>query len=163
MAWCFSTRTSVATVLTTHPCVSRCLRVKMVSHKCYGISDLWQLAYLFKNLLRLVTCHDCVISLRLSDAYVCISKLTDHHWFRQWFVTWPVPSHYLNQCWNIVNYTRKNKLQWNFNRNQYIFVQENAFENAEWKMAAILSWPLYVIFGSPNQVLVDLYNEMIQN
>ena len=28
MAWCFSTRVSVATVLTTHPCVSRCLRVK---------------------------------------------------------------------------------------------------------------------------------------
>ena len=28
MAWCFSTRASVATVLNTHPCVSRCLRVK---------------------------------------------------------------------------------------------------------------------------------------
>ena len=28
MAWCFSTRASVATVLTTHPCVSWCLRVK---------------------------------------------------------------------------------------------------------------------------------------
>ena len=27
MAWCFSTRASVATVLITHPCVSRCLRV----------------------------------------------------------------------------------------------------------------------------------------
>ena len=29
MAWCFSTRASVATVLTMHPCVSRCLRVKI--------------------------------------------------------------------------------------------------------------------------------------
>ena len=29
MAWCFSTRSSVATVLTAHPCVSRCLRVKL--------------------------------------------------------------------------------------------------------------------------------------
>ena len=28
MAWCFSTRASVATMLTTHPCISRCLRVK---------------------------------------------------------------------------------------------------------------------------------------
>ena len=27
MPWCFSTRASVATVLTTHPCVFRCLRV----------------------------------------------------------------------------------------------------------------------------------------
>ena len=33
MVWCFSTRASVATVLTTHPCVSRCLRVKvLISH-----------------------------------------------------------------------------------------------------------------------------------
>ena len=29
MAWCFSTRASVATLLTTHPCVSRCSRVKL--------------------------------------------------------------------------------------------------------------------------------------
>ena len=29
MAWCFSTRASVATALTTHPCVSRCLRVNL--------------------------------------------------------------------------------------------------------------------------------------
>ena len=27
MAWCFSTKASVATVLTMHPCVSWCLRV----------------------------------------------------------------------------------------------------------------------------------------
>ena len=29
MAWCFSTRASVATVLTTYPCISRCLRVNI--------------------------------------------------------------------------------------------------------------------------------------
>ena len=34
MAWCFSTRALVGTVLTTHPCVSRCLRVN-------GICCLW--------------------------------------------------------------------------------------------------------------------------
>ena len=32
-------------------------------------------------------------------------------------------SHYLNHCWNIVNWTR-NKNQWNLNRNSYIFIQE---------------------------------------
>ena len=51
------------------------------------------------------------------------------------------PSHYLNQCWNIVNWTLRNKLQWNPNRNLYIFVQENALENVVWEMAAILSRP----------------------
>ena len=25
------------------------------------------------------------------------------HWFRWWLVTWMVTSHYLNQCWSIVN------------------------------------------------------------
>ena len=48
-----------------------------------------------------------------------------------------MPSHYLNQCRNNVNLTLGNKLQWNLNRNQYIFIQENAFENVVWKMAAI--------------------------
>ena len=52
-----------------------------------------------------------------------------------------MPSHYLNQCWNIVNWTLGNKIQWNLNRNSYIFIQENTFENVVWKMAAILSLP----------------------
>ena len=51
------------------------------------------------------------------------------------------PSHYPNQCWNSVNWALRNKLQWNVNRNSYIFIQENPFENVVWKMAAILSWP----------------------
>ena len=33
-----------------------------------------------------------------------------------------------------------NKLQWNVNRNSYIFIQENPFENVIWKIAVILSW-----------------------
>ena len=39
------------------------------------------------------------------------------------------PSHYRNQCWLIVNWTISNKLQWNFNRNSTIFIEENVFEN----------------------------------
>ena len=80
-----------------------------------------------------------VNSLRPSDA--CLRQWTNHHWFRQWLVAWPAPSRYLNQCWNIVNWTIGNKFQWNMNRNSYIFIQENAFENVVWKMAAILSRP----------------------
>ena len=44
-----------------------------------------------------------------------------------------MPSHYLNQYWNIVNLTLWNKVQWNLNRNSYLFIQENAFENIVWK------------------------------
>ena len=44
---------------------------------------------------------------------------------------------YLNHCWNIVNWTLGNKLQWNFNPNSNIFIQKNAFENVVCEMASI--------------------------
>ena len=55
--------------------------------------------------------------------------------------------HYLNQCWNIVNWTLGNKLQWNLNWNWYIFIQDNAFENVICEMASILSRPQCVNTG----------------
>ena len=57
-----------------------------------------------------------------------------------------MPHHYLNQWWNIVDWTLGNKLQWNLNRNLYICVNENPSENVIWKMRGIchglnvLSW-----------------------
>ena len=62
--------------------------------------------------------------------HICVGNLT---------ITWSAPSHYLNQCWDIVNWTLRNKLQWNFNRYSNIFSQENAFENVVCEMASILS------------------------
>ena len=62
-----------------------------------------------------------------------------------------MPNHYLNQCWNIVNWTLGNKLRWNLNQNLNIMIQENAFENIIWKMAAILSWPQCVNHKSCDQ------------
>ena len=41
--------------------------------------------------------------------------------------------------WNIVNWTLRNKVQWNLNRNSCIFIQENVYENIVCEMAAILS------------------------
>ena len=52
-----------------------------------------------------------------------------------------VPSHYLTQFWIIVNWTLRNKLQWNFNRNSNIFNKKNALENVVCEMASILSRP----------------------
>ena len=45
----------------------------------------------------------------------------------------------MNQYWNIVNWTLRNKRQWNLHQNSYIFFQENAFGNVVGKMAATLS------------------------
>ena len=52
-------------------------------------------------------------SLRPSDAYM--RQQTNHDWFRQWLVAMPAPSHYLYQCWNIVNWTLRKKFRWNRN------------------------------------------------
>ena len=60
-------------------------------------------------------------SLRPSDAYM--RQLTNHHWSRQWLVAWSASSYHLNHCWNIANWPPRNKLQWHFNRNLYIFSQ----------------------------------------
>ena len=79
------------------------------------------------------------------------------------------PSHYLNQCWNIVNLNLRNKLQWNLKRNSYIFIQENTFENAVCEMAAILSRPQCVQqwrlsdtkYTSVNKAIFDFDNGLL--
>ena len=54
---------------------------------------------------------------------------------------WAAPSHYLNQCWIIVNWILRNKRRWNLNWNSNIFIHENALENVVCEMASILSGP----------------------
>ena len=67
-----------------------------------------------------------------------------------------MPSHYLNQCWIIVNWTLRNKLQLNFNWNSYIFIQENALDKVVCKMAAILSQPQWVNLTKSASYLVSV-------
>ena len=61
--------------------------------------------------------------------------------------TWSAPSHYLNQSWNIIYWTFRNKHQWIFDQNSNIFIQENAFENVVCEMAVILPRPQCVNMG----------------
>ena len=70
--------------------------------------------------------------------HICVSEL-DLHWLRWWLVPYFEPSPYLKQCWVIVNWTFRNKLQWNLNQNTKLFFHENACENIVCEMAAILS------------------------
>ena len=71
-------------------------------------------------------------------SHICISE-SGQHWLRYWLVVYSAPSHYLNQCWVIVNWILRNKLQWNFNQNTKLFIHKIAFENIVTEMAAILS------------------------
>ena len=53
-----------------------------------------------------------------SDAY--LRQQNNHLWFRKWLVAWSAPSHYLNHCWIMVNWTLRNKFQGN--RNQSVIL-----------------------------------------
>ena len=44
-------------------------------------------------------------------------------------------------CWNIVNWTLRNKFQWNSIQNSNIFIEENTFCNVICKMLSILCRP----------------------
>ena len=68
-----------------------------------------------------------------------------------------LPSHYLNQCWNIVNWNIGNKLQWNCNPNQYISIQEMHFKmsSAKW-LPPYLSLNVLNGLGMGNNVLWTL-------
>ena len=73
--------------------------------------------------------------------HIDVTKL-GHRWFRWWRrIACSAPSHYLNQCWLIVNWTLRNKYQWHLNRNSNFFIAENQIENVVCKMAAILCLP----------------------
>ena len=76
-------------------------------------------------------------SLRPSDTYMC-------HW-SEWslvhimacclFGTKPLTER-LNQCWLVVNWILRNKLQWKRNQRLRIFIENYAFENFIYKMAS---------------------------
>ena len=78
--------------------------------------------------------------------HICVGE-SGQHWFRKWLGAEKAPSHYLNQCWVIVNWTMRNKIQWNFNRNTKLFFHENTSENIVCEKAAILSRARYVNFS----------------
>ena len=70
--------------------------------------------------------------------HICVSELGEN-WFWEWLVALSAPSHYLNQCWLIINCTLRNKLHWNFNQNTKFSIHENASKYIVCKVAAILS------------------------
>ena len=59
---------------------------------------------------------------------IYLSKLTlYYHWFGQWFVVlWWQVINWTRDCWLIINWILRSKLQLNFNQNT-IFIQENEY------------------------------------
>ena len=54
--------------------------------------------------------------------YIYARQWIESAWFRYWLDAYSAPSHYLKQCWVIVNWTLMNKPQWNFNCLFVLFV-----------------------------------------
>ena len=96
------------------------------------------LFYSYLNIRAMVT------FIMIWSIFYCITEITTPIW---WFhldfciYIWSAPSHYLNQCWNIVNSKLRNKLVLNIKRNSYIFIQENAFKTSSPKWRPFFSWP----------------------
>ena len=63
------------------------------------------------------------------------------------------PSHYLNQCSNIVYRTPRYKLQWNFSQNSCFSIQRNAVENIVCKITAILSMERWVNYSEHKLII----------
>ena len=92
--------------------------------------------------------------------HICASKLniivSDN--------AWPAPSHHLNKWWNIVNWTPRNKLRWNLNRNSHIVIHENAFENIIWKRSEIFPHScVATLRGSRCLMITKLRNDCVMN
>ena len=62
---------------------------------------------------------------------------------RQWLVACSAPSHELNQCWLIVNWTLRNKLQWDLNQNTSFSFMKMALKmsSAKWRPKSFHIWP----------------------
>ena len=63
-------------------------------------------------------------SLRPSEAYMHQKTRPSMFQIMTCWNGWSVPSHCLNQCWNIVHWTLRNKRQWHFNRNSMFSFKE---------------------------------------
>ena len=82
-------------------------------------------------------------------AHICVSELTSIGSDNGLSPGWRQAIIWTNAAWNIVNWTLIDKLQWSFNRNSSIFIQENVFESVVCEMAAMLSRPQCVNNGNP--------------
>ena len=87
--------------------------------------------------------------------HICVSELWHRCFQVMTFIIIIHQSYYLKHCWDIVDWTLGNKLQWNFDWNSYILRQENLSENVVWKMAAILSGPQCVNALRPGDAYIS--------
>ena len=64
-----------------------------------------------------------------------------HHWFRQWLDAWSAQAITWTNAGVLLTGTFRTNIQWDLERNSYIFVKEISLENAVFRTAGITSRP----------------------
>ena len=107
-------------------CTHFCFELCIMGYTTGAWWDLWDwlIAFAFHSFIWLYELIE-------AEWRIYVSKIW-HHWFRYWLVACKAPSHYLNQCWFVVNWNPWDKLKRYSHQNSNIFIQVNAFENAVW-------------------------------
>ena len=72
--------------------------------------------------------------------HICVSE-SGQYWLRWWLVAYSAPSHHKNQCWVIVNWTLRNKFQWNV-----LKIQNFPFMNMHLKISSV-TWRPFCLGG----------------
>ena len=101
------------------------------------------------------------------EPHTCVSE-SSQHWFRYWLVAYSAPSHYLNQCWVIVNWTLREQSSVKLQPKCKLFIDENASENIVCEKAAILSREIWANWTSNNLrnvpcVMIGFFRAYIQD
>ena len=69
--------------------------------------------------------------------HLCVNEL-GQHWFGYLLAVYSAPSHYLKQWWVIVNWTPRDKLQWNFNQSTNFSCTKMPL-----KLSSAKRWPMW--------------------
>ena len=96
------------------------LAYSYLEHHVSNFLIIFQINLFQENVFENIVCkmltispsHRCVINWSPLVPHICVSEL-GQHWSRHWLVACSVHSHFLDQCCRIVNWTPRNKLQWN--------------------------------------------------
>ena len=99
-----------------YACTNRNICMRVRTHAHYGRRKSWY--HIYPTRWRKLT-HLPLVT------HICVSEW-GQHLFRQGLVAYAAPSHYLNECWVIVNWNPRKQYQWNFNQNTKLFIPEIA-------------------------------------
>ena len=99
-----------------------------------SVLDRWSL-YWYMALCLWLPCEGFLTHLPILP-HIWVSE-SGQHWFRWWLVAYWSPSHHLNQCCVIINWTLRDKLQWNFSQN----TKNAKYTKLHLKISSVKWWP----------------------